>query len=161
MLSLSSVFCFKALLKGQRLQIQLTFWMILLIFAQVAQAQEMKFELPVQCTPGKDCFYQNFTDLDPSPGVKDPWCGGATYNGHKGTDIRILTMEDIKKDVPVLAVADGKVKAIRDGVPDQLAYGEARLAAVKGRECGNGVVIDHGKGFESQLCHLKRGSISG
>jgi len=30
---------------------------------------------------------------------------------------------------------------------------------VKGKECGNGVVITHGDGYETQLCHLKQASI--
>jgi hypothetical protein len=29
-----------------------------------------------------------------------------------------------------------------------------------GRECGNGVVIDHGGGWESQYCHLMEGSVT-
>jgi hypothetical protein len=30
---------------------------------------------------------------------------------------------------------------------------------IKGKECGNGVVIDHFAGWQSQYCHLRRGSI--
>jgi pyruvate/2-oxoglutarate dehydrogenase complex dihydrolipoamide acyltransferase (E2) component len=33
------------------------------------------------------------------------------------------------------------------------------LEAVAGQECGNGVVIDHGDGWETQYCHVARGSV--
>jgi hypothetical protein len=33
-------------------------------------------------------------------------------------------------------------------------------SSVKGKECGNGVRIDHGGGWHSQYCHLKQGSVS-
>jgi hypothetical protein len=36
----------------------------------------------------------------------------------------------------------------------------AARAAVCNRECGNGVLIDHGGGWETQYCHLRSGSIS-
>jgi hypothetical protein len=31
--------------------------------------------------------------------------------------------------------------------------------AIAGRECGNGIVIDHGNGWETQYCHLKQHSL--
>lgn len=34
------------------------------------------------------------------------------------------------------------------------------MDAVQTRECGNGVTIDHGDGWHSQYCHLRKGSIS-
>jgi hypothetical protein len=46
----------------------------------------------------------------------------------------------------------------RDGMPDA-RFDRARPEAVRGRECGNGVVIGHGGGWESQICHLRRGSL--
>jgi murein DD-endopeptidase MepM/ murein hydrolase activator NlpD len=31
--------------------------------------------------------------------------------------------------------------------------------ALKGRECGNGVVVDHGQRWETQYCHMRQGSV--
>ena len=125
-----------------------------------AQTRDFRLELPVDCDVGVTCFFQNFADLDPSKNIRDPWCGNASYDGHKGTDIRLLSMADIASDVPVTASASGIVKAVRDGEPDRLVATSADRETVAGKECGNGVVIAHGDGFETQYCHLKRGSVS-
>jgi hypothetical protein len=50
------------------------------------------------------------------------------------------------------------VRAVRDGEPDG-AYVQNGRGAVADRECGNGVVIDHGGGWTTQLCHLRAGSV--
>lgn len=115
--------------------------------------------LPAQCTPGKDCFLQQFPDMDPGPGATDPFCGIATYQGHKGTDLRILSMKDVERGVPVIAVADGTVLRGRDGVADRLVKTEADRDAVKAKECGNGLVMDVGDGVEVQYCHMRKGSV--
>jgi len=61
--------------------------------------------------------------------------------------------------VDVLAAAPGTVRGMRDEMPDMI-YSDATADSVEGRECGNGVVISHGDGWETQYCHLKRGSIT-
>lgn len=43
---------------------------------------------------------------------------------------------------------------------DQLVTTEGDREAIAGKDCGNGLVIDHGNGTEVQYCHLRRGSIS-
>lgn len=133
----------------------------LLLFAMAGSADGTppQLGLPLQCTLGKTCFIQQYVDNDTGPGALDYTCGGATYDGHKGTDFRIRTLADVDQGVPVLAAADGIVKAVRDGVPDRLVQSDRDRQAVAGRECGNGVVISHGDGWETQYCHLKRGSI--
>lgn len=124
-----------------------------------AQAEPLRFSLPVDCTVGETCFLQNYVDIDPGPGRLDPFCGAATYDGHKGTDIRVRDFEEMRAGVDVLAMADGRVIGTRNTAPDRLVATDADRDAVKDRECGNGVAIDHGDGWVTQLCHLARGSV--
>ena len=119
----------------------------------------LQLTLPIACTLGTDCFIQQYADVDPGPEARDYRCGIATYDGHEGTDFRVMSLEAAARGVPVLASAPGRVKAMRDGVEDRLIASRADIAALDGRECGNGVVIDHGGGWETQYCHLKRGSV--
>jgi murein DD-endopeptidase MepM/ murein hydrolase activator NlpD len=136
-------------------------WVTLLAGAMAAgpaAAETPSFGFPVACELGKTCFVQNHVDLDPTGGVRDHRCGGATYNGHKGTDFRLLSTREAQGGVPVLAAASGVVKGLRNHMVDRLIKGPGDVP--KGRECGNGVVIDHGNGWETQYCHMRRGTIA-
>ena len=121
----------------------------------VASAGEIELSLPVDCEPGRTCMVQNLVDADAGPDRRDAFCGRATYDGHKGTDFRVADLAAMREGADVLAAAPGRVKAVRDGEPDALQS----AAAVRGRECGNGLVIDHGNGWETQYCHLARDSV--
>lgn len=115
--------------------------------------------LPIDCDLGHSCYVQHYVDLDPSPAVQDFQCGDLTYDGHKGTDFALLTLADMARGVDVLAAAAGRVVGVRDGVADVI-YSAETAAASKGRECGNGVVLRHADGWETQYCHMKSGSIA-
>jgi hypothetical protein len=122
-----------------------------------ALAEAPRLGLPLSCEIGKTCWVQQYADHDPSGAVKDYACGSQTYDGHDGTDIRV---RDATSIADVIAAAAGTVKAVRDGVGDRLIRSEADREAVVDRECGNGVLISHGDGWETQYCHLRQGSVS-
>lgn len=114
---------------------------------------------PLACEPGKTCEVQHYVDRDPGPGTRDYRCGLQTYDTHNGVDIRLPDMAAQRRGVAVLAAAAGRVTRLRDGVQD-VSIRAPGAPPVTNQECGNGVVIDHGNGWETQYCHLARGSIS-
>jgi hypothetical protein len=115
--------------------------------------------LPVACSMGQDCFVQQYPDRDPGPLEEDYRCGRRTYDGHDGTDIRVASLARARSGVPVLAAASGIVRGVRDGVRDS-GFAPADRTAIAGRECGNGVVLAHAGGWETQYCHMAVGSIA-
>src|SRR3990170_8389893 len=90
------------------------------IFLGSAPAFALELSQPIDCTPGTDCFIQQYVDRDEGPGAQDYACGAETYDGHKGTDIRLRTTADVAKGVAVLATAPGVVAGLRDGMADHL-----------------------------------------
>ncbi|HEX6141748.1 MAG TPA: M23 family metallopeptidase [Geminicoccaceae bacterium] len=128
------------------------------VAARAAAAAAPELGLPLACRPGEDCWPIRYVDHDPGPGERDYRCGEQTGDGHDGTDVAIRDLAAMAEGVPVLTVAPGVVRAVRDGEPDQNVV-ERGEAALQGRDCGNGVRIDHGEGWISQVCHLRRGSV--
>jgi len=123
-----------------------------------AAPEGLKLAFPLACEIGTTCEVQHYVDRDPGPGVKDYRCGRRTYEKHTGVDIRLLDMAAQSRGVDVLAAAPGRVARLRDGVAD-ISIRAPGAPAVSGQECGNGVVVDHGDGWETQYCHLARGSV--
>lgn len=121
-------------------------------------AGEPVFSLPVDCTLGDTCYIQQFVDHDPAETFQDFRCQSLTYDGHKGTDFALPSVRSAKSGVKVLAAAPGKVLGFRTGIADNWS-GRIDEDAIKGLQCGNGVVIDHGNGWHSQYCHLKNSSV--
>jgi murein DD-endopeptidase MepM/ murein hydrolase activator NlpD len=122
-------------------------------------AERVELQLPVACALKQTCFIQNYVDRDASPQAKDFMCGSRTYDAHNGTDIRLPTLAAQRAGVDVLAAADGEVLRRRDGVAD-VSVRSGGMDAVRGAECGNGVIVAHGDGWETQYCHLARGSVA-
>ncbi|MGH2415006.1 MAG: M23 family metallopeptidase [Microcystaceae cyanobacterium] len=54
----------------------------------------------------------------------------------------------------------GTVLRVRDGVADKLVPDQTDREAITGTECGNGAIVDHGNGWETQYCHLHQGSLA-
>jgi hypothetical protein len=130
------------------------------VAASMLAAPALAFDLalPADCRLGETCHIQNYVDRDPGPGTADFTCGALTYDGHDGTDVALATLADMARGTAVLAPADGTVRGLRDGMPD-ISVRDPAAPDLAGRDCGNGVAIDHGQGWETQLCHLKQGSV--
>ena len=145
------------------LSIALAELVLVAALAGPAAAQEtpetLNLRLPVDCVIGSTCFVQHYVDEDPSEGARDYRCGTLTYDGHDGTDFRVPTLAAQKAGVDVLAAARGRVLRTRDGQPDG-ALAQFGRDAVGGAECGNGIVIVHEGGFETQYCHLAKDSVA-
>ncbi|SIO11240.1 M23 family metallopeptidase [Halodesulfovibrio marinisediminis] len=119
-------------------------------------AYAITFVPPIEEPDYGYCFIQNYVDVSSVHGGQDYYDHCRSYERHKGTDFRV-SYAAMKEGVDVLAAADGKVLRTRDGMGD--AYVQDGRYNVHGRECGNGVVIDHGGGWQTQYCHLKKGTV--
>lgn len=122
-------------------------------------AKNILLSPPIICDAKTDCYIQQYVDHDPSDAASDYHCANLTYDGHKGTDFALHSLAQMRAGVEVRASAPGTVRATRDGMPDQVLTSE-NADQIDGRDCGNGVVIDHDDGWNTQYCHLKQGSVS-
>lgn len=155
-MSVIQVFCRLAL---RALRSRQSLWGLLHLGCSLpAMAGSISLELPIACEPGVTCHVQNHFDHDAGPGFRDYACGELGYDGHNGVDLRLPNLAAMREGVPVLAAAPGVVRAIRDEMPD-ISIREGGVEAIRGREAGNGVVIRHEGGWETQYSHLRRGSI--
>ena len=130
--------------------------MILFASATPVVADAPFLGMPLDCVLGDTCVIQNFPDIDPSDTASDYRCGPKSTDGHNGTDFALLSFEHMQDGARVIAAASGRVTAVRSMLPDQLYSPEMDI---DGQECGNAVRIDHGNGYQTIYCHLKRGSV--
>lgn len=131
----------------------------------VAYAAEdpLTLSLPIRCEPGATCWIPNYVDLRPGKGALDYACGDATYDAppgdqHKGTDFAVRDMADVRRGVPVVAAAPGRVVGMRDGMED-ISVEQAGAPSVRNRDCGNAARILHDNGLITQYCHMRRDSV--
>lgn len=153
--------------RGPTLLVTLCAALILAGTAPVADAasnrlSRLRLMLPVACTQGENCWVVNHVDMNPETGLaQDFTCGGQTMDGHEGIDFGLRDAAAIQTGISVLAAAPGKVLRVRDSMedfqptPDQLD----QMVAAR-QSCGNGVLIDHGNGWQSISCQLKKGSVT-
>lgn len=124
-----------------------------------AQAEAFRLQLPLACEPGRTCFVQHHVDHDPGPDARDYAGGPRTYDRHDGTDLRLTSRVAASSPLGrVRAAAAGRVLRTRDDAPD-VSVRETGIETVEGVECGNGLVVAHADGYETQYCHLARGSL--
>lgn len=131
----------------------------LMLLTAPAQAQmPPALGWPIDCRPDVDCWMVRYMDHDPGPGVRDFACGALSGDGHRGTDIAIRDLGVMASGVEVRAAAPGVVDAVRDGMAD-VSVEDTRPEAIAGKERGNGIRLDHGGGWSTWYCHLRRGSL--
>jgi Peptidase family M23 len=129
-----------------------------MLASSIATGHAIEFSLPIDCDVGRNCVIQQYVDHDSSSKARDYQCGTLTYDRHNGTDFRLPNLAARRAGVNVLAAADGQVLRMRDGMPD-ISVSSGEVSSVADRECGNGVVILHDEGWETQYCHLAQGSV--
>ncbi|MEO0829714.1 MAG: M23 family metallopeptidase [Pseudomonadota bacterium] len=136
------------------------FFVLAMLPASGPAQESFAIGLPLACTSEQGCYIRQLVDGDPRDGVvEDYTCGRLANDGHTGTDFALPTLAEMREGVTVRAVASGVVRGVRDGMPDISAI-DPNAPDLAGRECGNGVVISHGDGWESQYCHLRKGSVA-
>jgi murein DD-endopeptidase MepM/ murein hydrolase activator NlpD len=128
---------------------------LLLLSISFAQCDAQAFlSNPIDGKEGTDYCIVNYVDwsADTTNPIKDYHCGSKTYDGHQGTDFLLKSFPAMDSGVNVLAVADGRVCHVQDGIFDR----EKESIISKG--FGNYVCIHHDNGYYSYYAHLKKNS---
>jgi murein DD-endopeptidase MepM/ murein hydrolase activator NlpD len=138
------------------------FWLFataVTVLSSPALTSDLQFSWPIDCLVGEDCWIVKHVDMEGGPTFQDFTCGNLTSDGHRGTDIALRGVGRIDRGVRVLAAASGTVIGLRNSMPDvDVRLGDS--SPVDGRECGNGLLIDHGAGWATKYCHLRNGSVN-
>ncbi len=128
-------------------------------FGNMSYGAGLKLEFPLACIHGQNCWILNYMDVDPADGkAADFTCGPRTTDGHDGIDIAVRDLATASGGVAVLAAADGTVSAVDDGMTDSFVDPN-RVDEMQTMACGNMIVIDHARGWQSRYCHLRNASM--
>jgi len=130
----------------------LFFFSILIFSFTQCFGQKGIFTLPLHGQQGIDYFIDNYPDHDTSSGIRDPYCGTKTYNGHRGTDFSLRSFKTMDSGINVYAMADGVIFSRRDGEYDRNKHWIAGKRA-------NYICILHANEYFVYYNHLKKGSL--
>lgn len=122
-------------------------------------AEAPKLSFPLDCTLGETCWVARYMDRAPGDTKADYTGGAQTQDKHKGTDFVLEDLGAMARGVKVKAALSGTVFRLRDGV-DDIALDPSNRSTIKGKECGNAIILAHADGWQTQYCHLKKGSIA-
>lgn len=128
--------------------------LVAILSPEYAMSAQPQFSIPLKCEINKTCWISRYMNLNTPDDPKDYRGGRLTDSDHNGVDFALRDLKQMEEGVDVLAVADGTVVGIRNNMPD-IAVTPATRHLIRGKECGNGVTIDHGHGIKSQYCHMK------
>ena len=123
-----------------------------------ASLAPIRLSFPLDCTLGETCWIARYSNRGGNNIKSDYQCRTRTQIGHKGTDFAVADLGMMQSGVSVLAAADGTIKGVRSDEPD-ISVKSRGIETIKGKECGNGLVIAHSNGWTSQYCHLKKNSL--
>ncbi len=127
--------------------------------AAARETSPLELQWPVNCALGETCWIARYMDRGSGKKQFDHQCGLRTQNQHKGTDIAVADMDVMNRGMTVLAASPGTVFRLRNGMPDRPLLSEEDRARIKGRECGNAIILMHEGGWQTQYCHLKQDSL--
>lgn len=153
--------CFMGQLDNRNKLFLQTVKLALFAFLSVFSIKSYALDLgmPIACDYGKNCYISNYFDHEAEDKIyKDYTCGNISEDGYKHTDFILKNYSQMKEGVNVLAGDSGVVKYVRNDISD-VNVELSGIESVKGHECGNGVLIEHKRGYETQYCHLKKGSV--
>ncbi len=128
-----------------------------LMFSFTPQTADIPVQLiwPMPGLPYEDYGVSNYTDIDPTSGIRDYRGGFSTYNGHDAIDSGPAGFQAMDAGVPILAAANGTVVATHDGEWDRQTDGFNQNPT----PTANYIIIDHGAGWQTFYWHLRRDSL--
>lgn len=134
------------------------------LLAAAPPVAPLSLSQPINCTLGDTCYVRQYVNVGQERGKPCDYRGGPLTSTHqKGTDFSLQTYQQIIAGVAVLAPAAGTVSAIKTDMYDQhdkTEEGSRRQRHINKKDyCGNYVVIDHGQGWTTRMCHLRQHSI--